>query len=197
MLGVTLDCDLSWNDHITSVAKTAVCELGCLFRTKHFFTPTQLLTLYKARIRPCLEYGSHLWRGASKHFLATLDAIQGRALRLIEEPSLTDTLLLPNSSPLFSLFIDTTNVGCSDEITSLIPPTASYARSIRFSMIEHPYALKLDTNRTNVFANTFIPMTSGDWNSFSLSVFPATYNLQSFKSCITDTFNSDPFHDFQ
>ena len=33
-----------------------------------------LLTLYKAQIRPCLEYGSHLWRGASKHSLATLDA---------------------------------------------------------------------------------------------------------------------------
>ena len=32
------------------------------------------------QIRPSLEYGSHLWRGASKHSLATLDAIQKRAI---------------------------------------------------------------------------------------------------------------------
>ena len=38
--------------------------------------PQSLLTLYKAQIRRCLEYGSHLWRGASKHSLATLNAIQ-------------------------------------------------------------------------------------------------------------------------
>ena len=47
--------------------------------------------------------------------------------------------------------------------------------------IQQPYALKLDTNRTNAFANSFIPMTSRDWNSLPLTVFPATYNLQSFK----------------
>ena len=68
----------------TSVAKAAACKLGFLF--------TQLLTLYKAQIRPCLEYCSHLWRGASKHSLATLDAIQRRAIRLIGDPALTDTL---------------------------------------------------------------------------------------------------------
>ena len=48
--------------------------------------PSSLLTLYKAQIRPCLEYGSHLWRGASEHSLATLDAIQKRAIKLIEDP---------------------------------------------------------------------------------------------------------------
>ena len=54
--------------------------------------PSQLLTLYKAQIRSGLEYGSHLWRGASKHSLATLDEIQKRAIKLIGDPALTDTL---------------------------------------------------------------------------------------------------------
>ena len=39
-------------------------------------TPSSLITLYKAQIRPCLEFGSPLWTGAFKHSLATLDAIQ-------------------------------------------------------------------------------------------------------------------------
>ena len=70
MLGVTLDSDLSWIDHI-SVAKAKACKLGFLFRTKCFFIPTQLLTFYKAQIRPCLEYCSYLWRAASKRYLAS------------------------------------------------------------------------------------------------------------------------------
>ena len=74
MLGATLGSDLSWNDHISTTAKAAACKLGLLFRSRRYYIPSQLLTLYKAQIRPFLEYGSHLWRGASKHSLATLDA---------------------------------------------------------------------------------------------------------------------------
>ena len=83
MLGVTLGSDLSWNDNITTT-KAAACKLGLLFRSKCYFTPSSLRTLYKSRIQTCLEYGSHLWRGASKHSLATLDAIQKRAIKLLE-----------------------------------------------------------------------------------------------------------------
>ena len=101
MLAVILGSDLIWNDHITSLAKAAACKLDFLFRTRRFFTPTQLLTLYKAQFRPCLEYGSHLWRGAFKHSLAMLDAIQKRALTLIGDPALTDALnSLMNSWPV-------------------------------------------------------------------------------------------------
>ena len=52
--------DLSWKDHISTTAKAAACKLGLLFRSRRYFTPSSLLTLYKAQIRPCLEYGSHL-----------------------------------------------------------------------------------------------------------------------------------------
>ena len=92
MLGVTLGSDLSWNEHISTAAKAAARKLGLLFRSIRYYTPSQLLTLYTAQIRLCLEYGSHLWRGASKHSLATLDAIQKRAIKLIVDPALTNSL---------------------------------------------------------------------------------------------------------
>ena len=62
MLGVILESDLSWNDHITSAAKSAACKFGFLFRARRFFKYTQLFMLYKARF--CL-YGSHLWKAFS------------------------------------------------------------------------------------------------------------------------------------
>ena len=60
MLGVSVASNLSWNEHISSVAKSAARKIGFLFRFKRFFTPLHLLTLYRAQIRPCLKYGSHL-----------------------------------------------------------------------------------------------------------------------------------------
>ena len=117
----------------------------------------------------------------------TLNAIQRRAIRLIGDPTLTNTfnsLSHRRSISALSLFYRYYHGFCSDEIKSIIPPKASFARNTRLSKIQHPYALKLDTNSTNAFAFSFIPITSRDWNSHPSAVFPTTYNLQSFKASI-------------
>nr|CAH7769594.1 unnamed protein product [Callosobruchus chinensis] len=46
-------------------------------------------TLYKAQIRPSLEYCSHIWGAAAPTTLSILDAVQRRAIRLIGDPALT------------------------------------------------------------------------------------------------------------
>ena len=124
MLGVSVAPDLSWNEHISSVAKSAARKIGFLFRSKLFFTPLHLLTLYNAQIHPCLEYGSHLWRGASKYSLATLDTIQKRAIRRIDDSSLTDSLdslaHRRNVSAL-SFYYRYYHGRCSDELKSVTP----------------------------------------------------------------------------
>ena len=109
----------------SSVAKSAARRSGFLFRSKRFFATLHLLTLYKAQTRPCLEYGSHLWRGASKYSLATLDTIQKRVIKLIDDSALTDSLDSPahrrNVSAL-SLHYRYYHGRCSDELKSVIPP---------------------------------------------------------------------------
>nr|CAI5850061.1 unnamed protein product [Callosobruchus analis] len=64
-----------------SIENTASQKLGVLFRCRKLHTPEQLLLLYKAQIRPSLEYCSHLWGCAPKHTLKLLDAIQSRAVK--------------------------------------------------------------------------------------------------------------------
>ena len=49
MLGVSVASDLSYNEHISSVAKSAARKISFLFRSKRFFTPLHLLTLYRAQ----------------------------------------------------------------------------------------------------------------------------------------------------
>ena len=118
-----------------------------LFRSRRYFTPSSLLTLYKAQIRPCLEYGSHLWRGASNHSLATLDAIQKRAIKLIGDPALTnslDSLAHRRTISALSLYYRYYHGVCSVELKSFIPHEALYARNTRFSNAQHPLAVKIE-----------------------------------------------------
>ena len=42
MLGVSVASDLSWNEPISSVTKSAARKIGFLFRSKRFFTPFSL-----------------------------------------------------------------------------------------------------------------------------------------------------------
>nr|CAH7724596.1 unnamed protein product [Callosobruchus chinensis] len=58
-------------------------------RARKYFTPSNLLTLYKAQIRPSLEYCSHIWGAAAPTTLSILDVVQRRAIRLIGDPALT------------------------------------------------------------------------------------------------------------
>src|ERR1700755_3527491 len=81
ILDVSFSRDLSWKDHITSLSKQAFKRLGVLRRLQHFFTPPQLLALYRGAIRPCMEYASHVW-GGSTH-TALLEKVESRAFRLI------------------------------------------------------------------------------------------------------------------
>ena len=141
----------------------------------------------KAQIRPCLEYGSHLWSGASKHSLATLDAIQKRAIKLIGDTTITnslDSLAHRRTISALSRYHRYHHGVCSVELKSIIPPKAVFTRNTRFLNAQHPFAVKLNKNRTSAFAKSFIPLTSRDWNSPPATVFPATYNLQLFKTHI-------------
>nr|CAH7739328.1 unnamed protein product [Callosobruchus chinensis] len=45
--------------------------------------------LYKAQVRPSLEYCSHIWGAAAPTTLSILDAVQRKAIRLIGDPALT------------------------------------------------------------------------------------------------------------
>ena len=87
-LGLHVDNQLLFDDHIHQACKKANNIMGAIRRTfKHLDIPT-LPLLYKAMVRPILEYGNtagypHLIRQANK-----IEQVQRRATKLI--PSLTN-----------------------------------------------------------------------------------------------------------
>nr|CAH7742522.1 unnamed protein product [Callosobruchus chinensis] len=61
LLGVSITENMIWHKHVSSIATAAGKQLGYLFRARKCFSPSNLLTLYKAQKRPSLEYCSHIW----------------------------------------------------------------------------------------------------------------------------------------
>nr|CAH7728195.1 unnamed protein product [Callosobruchus chinensis] len=89
LLGVSITENMIWHEQVSSIATAAGKKLGYLFTPRKYFSPSNLLTLYKAQIRPSLEYCSHIWGAAAPTTLSILDAVQRRAIQLIGGPALT------------------------------------------------------------------------------------------------------------
>ena len=154
-------------------------------------------TSYIVQIRPSLEYGSHLWRGASKHSLVTLDATQKRAIKLIGDPALIDSLdslARRGTISALSLYYRYYHGVCSVELKSINSPKAVFTRNTRFSNAQHPFAVKLDKNRP---ALSPTPLSLWPPEIGTHSQPPSSPRLITF-SCLrptyTDTFNSYPAH---
>nr|CAH7751157.1 unnamed protein product [Callosobruchus chinensis] len=78
----------STEEHLSSIPTTAGKKLRTR-KSRKYVSPSNLLTLYKAQIRPSLEYCSHIWGAAAPTTLSILDSVQRRAIRLIGDQALT------------------------------------------------------------------------------------------------------------
>nr|CAH7764093.1 unnamed protein product [Callosobruchus chinensis] len=173
-----------WHEHVSWIATAAGKKLGYLFRARKYFSPSNLLTLYKAQIRPSLEYCSHIWGAAAPTTLSILDAVQRRAIRLIGDPALTCYLQPPSHQHAagdLPLFYRYSNGFCSSELTSIIPPLSKPAGFTRGTSSSHPKAVFLHTSRTERYDRTFIPRVSSTWNGLpgDVLVEPAYSSLAS------------------
>ena len=184
-LGPSLSPNLTRKTYTHSLAKHASVKLGFLARARRFFSSSQLLTTYKSQIRTSLEYCSHVWDGASNSILCLLDKGQSKAIRLINNPNLTNSLQPPSHRRLvgdLSIFYRYFHFHghCSREIREIIPVPSRRVRTTRSSTHSHPFQVSLPNPRTLSYKSSFIPRTCNLWNVLPSSSFPESY-LPSFK----------------
>ena len=60
-LGVVLTSDLTWTEHINRICSKTRKLIGLMYRRFHHCHPDLMVTLYKAFIRPHLEYAPQVW----------------------------------------------------------------------------------------------------------------------------------------
>ena len=89
-LGVIVDGDLTFKAHIQSKVSTANAFLGLIRRNFHYLDLDSLLRLYKAFVRPHLEYAAVVWSPCllSRNYRSlvnSIEQVQMRALNLVPE----------------------------------------------------------------------------------------------------------------
>ena len=179
-LGLSVSSNLTWKPHINSIAKHASQKLGFLSRARDYFSPSQLLTIYKSHIHPCLEYCSHVWGGAPKSTLHLLDRVHSKAIRLINNPNLINSLQSLSHRRFvadLSIFYRYFHEHCSQEIKNIIPDPGRRLQTTRSSTHSHPLQVKLPNPQTLAHKSSSIPRTSQLWSSLPPTALPESYNL--------------------
>ena len=82
-LGVTIDVDLSFQQHIIDKVNKANSFVGIIRRSFLFLDAEMFLTLYKSIVRPHLEYANQVWAPQLKKHKEMLENVQRRATKMI------------------------------------------------------------------------------------------------------------------
>jgi hypothetical protein len=82
-LGLHIDEQLRWTEHIKYVKNKLSSSLYAIRSAKNILKTNQLKTLYTSMFQPYLEYGILLWGSASRSSLKTIEIMQKKALRVI------------------------------------------------------------------------------------------------------------------
>ena len=90
-LGVHIDANLSWVNHIAHISNQVSKGIGILSKLKHIMPPKIMRSIYLSLVLPHLSYCSSIWSGTTKTNLNKLYILQKRAVRNI-------TCALPRSS---------------------------------------------------------------------------------------------------
>jgi len=187
LLGITIRKELSWNHILKNMATNAGKRLGLLRKVSPYINPEQRATIYKSMVRSRMEYASTVWMGASRTSLAWLDAIQRRALKIINLPQ--DTLVGKQIQPLeqrrhvgaLTLLHRMYHQEAPARLCSLLPEPYIHRRDTRKSGLQHPAALEPIRSNTEGHKRSFLPTTVRMWNTLPQEIVDIK-DRQKFKS---------------
>ena len=77
-LGVIIDCNLNWKEHVSELCKKISRGVGILSKLRHFLDVRILIQIYYSIIYPFLRYGVIIWGNTYKTNLESLIILQKR-----------------------------------------------------------------------------------------------------------------------
>ena len=80
-LGITIDENLNWKEHISEVSKKVSKSNGVINRLKEFLPRDVLFTLYNALVLPHFNYSLLVWGNTHTYLLNNLFKLQKRVIR--------------------------------------------------------------------------------------------------------------------
>ena len=171
-LGVIIDNELSFSNHIHEKINTAFRMLGIIKRNFSDLDRYSFMLLYKSLIRSHLEYGVSVWSPYKVSLVSNLERVQKRATKLVKSCK---------------------NLNYLQRLKHLNLPTLKYRR-VRGDMIEVFKILNdfYDTRVTPALQRNLDMRTRG--NSFKLNTIRSRLDIKKFSFCsrVVATWNSLP-----
>ena len=82
-LGVQVDQELKWTNHLSIVTKKISRGIGILRYAKQYLPPTTIETMYRSLVEPYFRYCCPVWGNAGVSIIGKLQKLQNRAAKLI------------------------------------------------------------------------------------------------------------------
>ena len=134
--------------------------------------------MYRGLIRPCMEYGFHVWGNST--YTALLNRLESKSF-LPDQLSSSNWLSWFFKSPKqCCIFIYLLSLFSCWLLFWILPPLLPRPRCTRLSTSSHPYSVHLPNAKVNQYLHSLIPYTGKLKNSLPLFVFPPVYDLNSF-----------------
>jgi len=172
ILGLLIDNKLLYNDHIHRLATSSSRALGLISRTASQLREDFRARLYKALVRPLMEYASPIWCGTGKNHLKELEQVQHRAFKLLRLTNPLAHNLAPlqlryqtASILLFRKHFLTPPILSDPLITPTIP--SDHRRNAAGG---HERPVFVPPSRTSHHKQSYIPRTSKWWNDMPVHV---------------------------
>lgn len=188
-LGLTLQSNACWSEHITNIFDKACQRLNVLRTLKYKLNRESLIKIYISFIRPILEYGDVVWDNCTQEQSNLLESVQIEAGRIITG--------LRRTSSRQNLYNELGWETLSDrrkkhKVTLMYKILNNYTPKYLYDMVEqclpvsHNYSLRnnnlfhIPITRTVAYYNSFLPSTVKLWNTLPNSLKSAT-SIAKFK----------------
>lgn len=201
-LGLIIQCDCRWGEHIDAVARKVNMLIACLRGYKYSLSRKALETMYKSFILPIFDYADVIWDNCTEGQSTILEKLHLEALRIIvggvkgtshyklyEESGFT-SLKERRKNHRLILFFKIVNGLCPDylleDLPNLVSTTNPYHR-------RRPYERLIPPVRTELYKNSFFPRTTTEWNSLPDNM-KTSSSLSEFKRLLNTFCPSVPLY---
>lgn len=82
-LGLIIDSNLSWENHINHIKKKITPVIGIMHRLKHCIPVVLNKSIYSAMVEAHMRYMCIIWGSCKKSLLAKIEVLQNRAIRTL------------------------------------------------------------------------------------------------------------------
>ena len=156
-LGLNIDENLSWKEHIHATSKKVASSIGALKRVRPFISMHTAIEIYKGLIEPHFDYCSVVWDGLSQQLSEKLQKLQNRAARVITKSSYNllnslnwDNLSVRRTKQKANLMYKCVNKLAPNYLCNMFTP-----RTLSFDLRDASQKLYLPKPRTDYLKRSF------------------------------------------